>query len=315
MHLKSVAMAALAVLHISCLPAWAADPAACQNVRLADIGWTDITATTAITSRILQGIGYTPNTEVLSVPVTYISLKNKNIDIFLGNWMPMQRPESAPYVEKKLVDVVTTNLQGAKYTLAVTQATYDAGLHSFSDIARFKDQLGGKIYGIEPGNEGNRVVLGLIKNNSFGLGDFDLVESSEQGMLAQLDRSVRRHQMIVFLGWEPHPMNIKYSLKYLEDPTNAFGPDNGGAIVNTIVRGGYLAECPNVGRLLQQMHFTLKIEDGVMASILNEGVDPPEAAEAWLKQNPAVWSPWLDGVTALDGKAAAAALKANLGVE
>ena len=45
--------------------------------------------------------------------------------------------------------------------------------------------------GIEPGNDGNRLVLSLIQQNLFGLGTFTLVESSEQGMLAQVDRAVR----------------------------------------------------------------------------------------------------------------------------
>ena len=33
--------------------AWAADPDSCQSVRFSDVGWTDITATTALTSTCL----------------------------------------------------------------------------------------------------------------------------------------------------------------------------------------------------------------------------------------------------------------------
>jgi glycine betaine/proline transport system substrate-binding protein len=291
-----------------------AEPAACKVVRFADIGWTDITATTAIASRILQGLGYAPTTQILSVPVTYVSLKNKNIDVFLGNWMPTMTADRAPYVADGSVQVVRANLEGAKYTLAVPQATYDAGLHAFSDIARFHDQLGGKIYGIEPGNDGNRVVHGLISANKFGLGSFDIVESSEQGMLAQLDRSIRQHQMIVFLGWEPHFMNIKYQIRYLEDPSNSFGDGNGAATVFTNVRAGYLQACPNVGAFVKNLVFSLKIEDGVMDDILGRGMEAPRAAEKWLKGNTATWSGWLDGVTDANGRPAVPALKASLGL-
>jgi glycine betaine/proline transport system substrate-binding protein len=294
-------------------PALASDPPSCRTVRFADIGWTDITSTTALVSRILQGIGYAPTTQILSVPVTFVSLKNKDIDIFLGNWMPTQQSDRAPYDASHSIDVLGPNLQGARYTLAVPQATYDAGLHDFADIVKFNDQLGGKIYGIEPGNDGNRVVLNMIKQGKFGLGNFDLVESSEQGMLAQLERAIRRHQMMVFLGWEPHPMNIKFAIKYLTDATNSFGPDDGAASVYTNVRTGYLDECPNIARLLRQLKFTLPIEDTLMNAILNGGQDASEAAEAWLKTNAATWQPWLDGVTTLDGKPAAPALKTSLG--
>ena len=53
------------------------DPAACQTVRLSDIGWTDVTATTAVFSELLRRLGYRPEITVLSVPVTYASLKNQ----------------------------------------------------------------------------------------------------------------------------------------------------------------------------------------------------------------------------------------------
>lgn len=296
------------------IAARAADPESCHSVRFADIGWTDITSTTALASRILQGIGYQTTTQVLSVPVTYVSLKNKDIDIFLGNWMPMEKPDRAPYVDSHSIEILGPNLQGARFTLAVPQATYDAGLHDFADIAKFSDQLGGKIYGIEPGNDGNRIVLGMIKAQKFGLGNFDLVESSEQGMLAQLERAIRRHQMMVFLGWEPHPMNIKFPIKYLTDTTDTFGPDDGGATVYTNVRAGYLEQCPNIARFLGQLKFTLKIEDTLMNAVLTGGQDASEASEAWLKANPTTWAPWLDGVTTFDGKPAAPALKTSLGL-
>ena len=82
--------------------------------------------------------------------------------------------------------MIGANLDGAKYTLAVPTYTFDKGLKSFADIAKFKDGLNGKIYGIEPGNDGNRLILDMIKNDKFGLKGFELVESSEQGMLAQV---------------------------------------------------------------------------------------------------------------------------------
>ncbi|MFX8860311.1 hypothetical protein ABTM70_19295, partial [Acinetobacter baumannii] len=51
--------------------AQAAEPASCKTVRFADVGWTDITATTALSSVLLKGLGYAPKSTVLSVPVTY----------------------------------------------------------------------------------------------------------------------------------------------------------------------------------------------------------------------------------------------------
>lgn len=187
--------------------ALAADPEACKSVTFSDVGWTDITATTATATVLLEGLGYAPETQVLSVPVTYASMKNKDIDVFLGNWMPTMEADIAPYREDGTVETLVTNLEGAKYTLAVPKYTYDAGLKSFADIAKFADKLDGKIYGIEPGNDGNRLILDMIEGDTFGLKDFELVESSEAGMLSQVRRAAGAKQDVVFLGWEPHPMN------------------------------------------------------------------------------------------------------------
>src|SRR4051794_3509330 len=79
---------AIAALFAVVTAAQAADPASCKKVRFSDVGWTDITATTALTSRVLTGLGYEPTATILAVPVTYTSMKNKDIDVFLGNWMP-----------------------------------------------------------------------------------------------------------------------------------------------------------------------------------------------------------------------------------
>ena len=309
-------VAALAVL--SALPGGralaAGDPPACKPVRFSDVGWTDITATTAATSAVLKGLGYAPHTDVLSVPVTYQSLHAKQVDVFLGNWMPTMEADRKPYIDDHSVEVVGTNLTGAKYTLAVPDYTFAEGLKSFADIAKFKDKLAGKIYGIEPGNDGNRLILGMIKDDKFGLKGFDLVESSEQGMLAQVERAVKRHEPIVFLGWEPHPMNTKLKMDYLSGGDDVFGPDYGGATVLTNVRAGLRQDCPNLGRFLDQLTFTLPMENAVMGSILFDGQDPDKAATDWLKANPATLDRWLAGVTTLDGQPGLPAVKASLGL-
>lgn len=290
----------------------AADAAACKTVRFADVGWTDIAATTAITSALLKGLGYTPKTQVLAVPVTYTSMKNKDIDVFLGNWMPTMEADRKPYIDDKSVEVVGANLDGAKYTLAVPTYLYDSGLKTFADIAKFKDKLKGKIYGIEPGNDGNRLIMGMIKDNAFGLGKFEIVESSEQGMLSQVDRATKRKEPIVFLGWEPHPMNTKFSIKYLEGGDDVFGPNLGGATIYTNVRAGWMGECPNAATLIKNLKFTLPLENTVMGYILFDSMDADKAAEKWLKANPKAWEPWLQGVTTFDGKPGLAAMKASL---
>ncbi len=299
---------------LSVLAICAAAPAFadCDMVRFSDVGWTDITATTAATSIVLEALGYETSTDILSVPVTYASMAQGDIDVFLGNWMPTMEGDIASYREAGTVDTVRTNLEGAKYTLATNAAGVAAGITDFASIAQAADALDGKIYGIEAGNDGNRLIQDMIDANAFDLDGFEVVESSEQGMLAQVERAGDRDEPVVFLGWEPHPMNANYDMTYLPGGDDYFGPDLGGAIVATNTRAGYVTECPNTGKLLQNLAFSLAMENEIMGAILNDDVDPEDAAKAWLAASPDAWTPWLNGVTTKDGGDAVGAVKAAL---
>jgi glycine betaine/proline transport system substrate-binding protein len=286
--------------------------ASCDSVTFSDVGWTDITATTAVATTLLDALGYDTRTLVLSVPVTYTSMAAGDVDVFLGNWMPTMEADIAPYREAGTVDTVRVNLTGAKYTLAVNETAAALGIADFADIAAQSDALAGSIYGIEPGNDGNRLILDMIAADAFGLGSFTLVESSEQGMLAQVARANDRGEPMVFLGWEPHPMNANFDMTYLAGGDDWFGPDFGGAEVRTNTRAGLVVECPNLGQFLQNLEFTLAMENEIMGAILNDGTEPGEAARAWLSANTDAIGPWLDGVTTRDGGDAMAAVTSAL---
>lgn len=286
--------------------------ATCDKITFSDVGWTDITATTAVATTILGALGYETETLVLSVPVTYTSLANGDVDVFLGNWMPTMEADIAPYRDAGTVETLRRNLAGAKYTLATNATGAALGITDFASIAANRDALEGRIYGIEPGNDGNRLILDMIGADAFGLAGFEVVESSEQGMLAQVERSDRRGEAVVFLGWEPHPMNASFDMTYLAGGDDWFGPDFGGAEVYTNVRAGYAAECPNVGAFLNNLEFTLALENEIMGAILNDGTDPEAAAKAWLSANRDAIAPWLVGVTTRDGADALPAVMAAL---
>lgn len=296
------------------LTATQSQAAACDTVTFSDVGWTDITATTAATSTVLEALGYEADVKVLSVPVTYASMEKGDIDVFLGNWMPTMEGDIAKYREAGTVDTVRANLEGAKYTLATNAAGASLGIKSFNDIAKHKDALDGKIFGIEPGNDGNRLIQSMIDGDSFGLKDFEVAESSEQGMLAQVARADKKNEPVVFLGWEPHPMNANFDMSYLTGGDDFFGPNLGGATVFTNTRAGYVSECANVGVLLKNLEFSLAMENEIMGAILNDGEDANKAAAAWLKNNPAVLDTWLNGVKTKDGGDGLAAVKSALGL-
>ena len=305
---KRVALSAVALAALAGTAA-AQDSEACKAVRFSDVGWTDITATTAVASTILTALGYEPEVQVLSVPVTYTSLKNGDIDVFLGNWMPSMAADVQPYIDDGSVQTIAQNLEGAGYGLVVPAYVSDAGVKSLADIGAHAEEFDAKIYGIEPGNDGNRIVLEMIEDPANNLQGFELVESSEAGMLSQAERSMGDDDWIVFLGWTPHPVMGEMAITYLDGMGDS---GFGAATVHTNVRAGYVEECPNVGKLLTNLKFSLSMENQIMDAIL-QGQDANEAAMEWLKANADAVTPWLDGVTTFDGGDAAAAVQAAIG--
>lgn len=282
----------------------------CTEVSFSDVGWTDITVTTSATKQVLEALGYDVEVDILGVPVTYASMDKGDIDVFLGNWMPAQEGAIKSYLDSGTIETLTTNLTGTKYTLAVPAYLWDKGVKSYADLAKFKDDLDGKVYGIEPGNEGNGYLISLTEPGK-ALEGFEIVESSEQGMLAQVARIYPSEKGVAFLGWEPHPMNANFELKYLTGGEDFFGAEG---VVNTVVRKGFKDECPNVAKLLSQQTFTLPMENEIMGKILDDGQEADDAVLEWLKANPATIDPWLAGVTTVDGAEGLPVVKEALGL-
>lgn len=279
-----------------------AEDASCARIRSADMGWTDIALTTNTAALVLNAMGYEMTNTLLGLNITYESLKNGQVDVFLGNWRPAQDIEFKEYYDKGWVEVLGTNLTGAKYTLAVPTTVAEAGVHGFDDLARHPDKFGRRIYGIEPGS--NQPLLDMVAAGRHGLKGWEVVESSEQGMLAQVQRAVARDQWIVFLGWQPHPMNLNYRITYLAGGDDEFGPDFGGSTVRTIARPGYATACPNLARFFANLAFDIDYENAGMQMILDQGLDAPAAAAALIKAHPDRLAAWLDGVTTRDGRPA-----------
>ncbi|KTT47955.1 glycine/betaine ABC transporter substrate-binding protein [Pseudomonas oryzihabitans] len=296
-----------------CTTLQAAEPENCRSVRFTDVGWSDLAITTAMARYLLGALGYETEVTRLSLPNSYDALAKNDADVFLGNWMPAQAKVSQAFIDNGSVERLRSNLEGARYTLAVPQYVYDAGVKNFADIARFGDRFDHTLYGIEKGNDGNALVKKMIASNAFGLGDFKLDESSEQGMLNQVRmKHLLNNQWIVFLAWEPHPMNLRYKLAYLDGGDDYFGPNQGGATVYTVVRKGYAQQCPNVGKLLGNLVFTPAMENLLMDRVANEQENPRRAVRTWLKQNPEQLEAWLKGVNTRSGAPGNAAVKASL---
>ncbi|GGJ95066.1 choline ABC transporter substrate-binding protein [Pseudomonas matsuisoli] len=286
-----------------------AEDAKCSTVRLADPGWSDIAVTNGIASLLLDGLGYKPQVMTLGVPIIFAGLQKNQVDVFLGNWMPAQQDNYDKFVANGEIEKVAENLAGTEFTLAVPTYMWEKGVKTFDDLGKHGDEFDKKIYGIAAGAPGNVIIQKMIDANESGLGGWKLIESSEQAMLVQVGRAVKRDQPVVFLGWTPHPMNVQYEMKYLKGGEDYFGES--GA-VNTLARKDYTSQCPNVAKLLTNLTFTQEMENSIMNEVLSNNVRNQDAVREWVKANPQAVEAWLDGVKTQDGEDGLAAVKAKL---
>lgn len=275
-----------------------------DKVRFASVAWTGVTIKTELSQAILESLGYETENLMVSVPIAYKAMAIGDADVFLGNWMPSMKGIAEPYFDKGEVVKYVPNMTGAKYTLAVPTYVAKAGITNFSDLDANKEKFeGGKIYGIEEGNDGNLIIQSMIDQDLFGLGDWELVSSSEPAMLSQVKGYTYEKQFVVFLGWAPHAMNQNIDMTYLDGSTaKTFGPDNGSATIYTNLRAGFAKESPNLARFFKQLEFPISMMNQIMDHLSKDkSLEPGEAALNWITGHPELYKSWLKGVTVHNG--------------
>lgn len=292
----------------------AADDARCATITQSDPGWTDIAATNALSGVVLNALGYQQKVQNLSVALAFQGLKTGQVDVFLGNWMPAQEPVISKFTADGAIKVVGANLPAARFTLAVPDYVAAAGVKDFADLQKYAAKFNHTIYGIAPGAPANQNLKKMIEKQDFGLQGWQLVESSESGMLAQVTRAVERKAWIVFLGWEPHAMNTHFKLAYLSGGDAYFGANYGSATVNTVTRNDFARDCPNAWRFFSQLKFDVGIENAVIGRVLDKQETAQAAAKAELAKRPELLKSWLEGVTTRDGQPGQPAVEKALGL-
>jgi glycine betaine/proline transport system substrate-binding protein len=281
-----------------------------ETVNFGTVDWPEAVAKTNVASTIVDALGYQTEVQELGVPTVFQGLDTGDLDVFVEAWFPTMQTN---FDEVQDVESVTTNLEEATFSIAVNQEACEAGVTSHEDLAEFADRFeeGGTptIYGLEPGNDGNQVVLDMIENDQYNLGDWELIESSTNGMLSEVDRRLGDGEWVAWTGWEPHWMNNRYEMCLLEDPEEAWG---GPSHVETLVNNEFPEQFPELYTFFEQMVVTPEIQRELIDGIDNSGLSPEEFALQWLRANPEITDNWLAGIEATDGTDGAEALRSYL---
>ncbi len=207
-------------------------------------------------------------------------MESGDVDAFLGAWLPAQKEMFEPRKASGVLTDVANNVDGAQMTLAVPTYLHERGIQS--------------------------------DNDTWGLGDWSLVDTSEVGMLSAAQDAISREEAIVWVGWTPHWMNLELPMRYLEDPENLFGENNGESDVRTLLRSDYADAHPALVTFFEQFSFTADEQSWMIQAFGQEERDLAEVAQQWINDHPERVEAMLADVTTTEGDAAWPVIEARL---
>jgi len=255
-----------------------------KELTISQINWAENIAVTNMWKVILEEKGYDVKLNVLNMGVTMQALESGDVDASLEVWLPVQ---DANYL-KEYQDTVNfseaTWYDNAKVGLVVP--SYVEEVNSVEDLNDYKEMFSGNIVGFDPGAGTMEVTEQLIKDYEL---DFELQQSSEAAMLAEISEAIKNEEPIVAPLWSPHWVFSKYDLKFLEDPQNTFG---GIEKIHHATRQGFEEDHPEVSEWLKNW----KMEDeqiGELIDYVESAEDPLAGAAQWVEENEELIGEWV----------------------
>jgi glycine betaine/proline transport system substrate-binding protein len=98
----------------------------------------------------------------------------------------------------------------------------------------------------------------------------------------------------VFYAWSPHWMNIRYNIRYLDDPKDLQGDFNEPAKISSIVNVDLREDDPTAHAFLRALSLDEEQVNEMEAEINKAGADSPEkGVRNWLQDNQDVVEPWV----------------------
>lgn len=256
-----------------------------KELMIGQINWAENIAVTNMWKVILEDKGYDVELNVLNMGTTMKALETGDIDASLEIWLPVQ---DANYLEK-YQDTVNfseaTWYDNAKVGLVVP--SYVEEVNSVEDLNAHKELFDSKIVGFDPGAGTMEVTEQLIEDYEL---EFELQQSSEAAMLAEIKSAFEDNEPIVAPLWSPHWAFSQLDLKFLEDPQNTFG---GVEKIHHATRQGFEEDHSEVSEWLKNW----KMEDEQIGELINyveSAENPLEGAAKWVKENEELIGEWVN---------------------
>ncbi len=284
--LLSAAMTVSLGAAVVAAPAQAAE----KSINIGWTAWADAEAVTKLAKRVIEErYGYKVELTMADIGIQYQGIASGKLDAMLMSWQPLTHK---PYLDKVGKDVVDLGPMYTRARLGWVVPDYIPvdQVKSIEDLKKpeVQQKLGGKIQGIDPGS-------GLMQASEKALKTYDLkgmqlVSASDAGMLAALERAMKRNEWIVVTSWSPHWMFANWKLRYLEDPKGALG---GLESVNALVRKGFYQDHPEIFEFLNRMVLPIGDLEAMMQEARQTSYE--QAVDNYIKNNKARIDYWVTG--------------------
>lgn len=256
----------------------------CESVTLGFIpSWTDGLSMAHLWENVLEDKGIDVEfEEIADAAPLYAGLAGADVDVYPSAWSEVTH---ADYMEEYGEDIEDLGAwyEGAVLTLAVPEYV---DIESIEDLAGNAERFDGRIVGIEPGAGLTRTTKESVIP-TYGLEDYELVESSTTAMLAELQSAVDAQEDIVVTLWRPFWANSEFPMKDLTDPEGALGDSEG---LHNLARAGFSDDCAEVAELMGDFTLTDEQYGSLENMVVNEYGEGQyaEAVTAWFEENPEV---------------------------
>jgi len=253
-----------------------------KEVTIAMVNWIECIANTNLAKAVLEEKGYDVKLINADVAPVFAAVAKGNADLFMEVWEPITHK---PYMEKfgdQVEHLGTIYDQGLLGLVVPAYVT----INSIDELNSVKDKFDGKIIGINPGAGIMNITKDVIKDYSL---DYELVASSEAGMLASLKKAYDKQEWVVVTGWKPHTMFARYDLKILEDPKKVMGE---AETISVIATKGWAGENPELATFFKNFKMNDDLLGSLMVAVESNPGKESEAAKEWYHQHKELVDSW-----------------------
>lgn len=255
-----------------------------KDVTIAMVNWIECVANAHLCKVVLEEKGYNVDLINADVAPIFTAVAKGDADVFMEVWEPI--------THKSYMDKFGSQLEkvGVVYTegiLALVVPDY-VTINSIDELNSVKDKFNGKITGIDPGAGIMGITAKVI--DEYGL-DYELVPSSEAGMLAALKRAYDRNEWVVVTGWKPHSKFARHNLKLLEDPKGVLGE---AETISIIAQKGWSERRPELATFFGNVKLNDELWGSLMVAIESNPGKEDDAARKWYHEHKEMVDAWFE---------------------